>query len=273
MQTVLSGLQADNLILVDANSVGSLEEAQRWARNSDKKFILIGLGAENELQKNENFSGLLALANVAFVPAFALKKIPEKYQELVSGIKKRDDTLFAVSELNNLSRSIAALKHDLHHAASDSATFQNWLRRAGQLGFTGSPEEIKDKVLKWTPDTAGALAGQFLPGIFVDALDTLFTAEWRLDTVVMLAVTQIANQTDKKIFVISDSDRNLVQEKLRINNIDWMLLSKYELRGATLEFVVDNLSRQDFQDTYNIKTKEFMSVDELCANFNHPALG
>lgn len=104
----------------------------------------------------------------------------------------------------------------------------------------------------------GEFEGVSLEGLFVDALGILFDENWELFPGVKQTIEEIAAVKETKIFVISDSDTNLVKDKLASGGITWPVMSKYNIRGATLECVIDNLSQEEFEDTYKIKAPIFI---------------
>lgn len=263
IRTVFSGIEVSNLFLI--NAADSLDEAKKYASDKQNVVLLLGIAEENDLLKHQDFKGLLALSNVAFINLTSAKGILKKYHEIVSGEKKFDSVLLAISENEEFGRKVAVLRHDFPNVRGNSDKYQDWLQRAKDLGFSGdTTEELIDQVLFWHSDEAGAFQGKFLEGIFVDAFETLFSSSWKLDPVIMLSALRFSRENKKKIFVISDSEKEVVQTALKeYNLLDWQLLSKYELRGATLEFIIDNLPQEAFEQMHDIKAQKFISVGEL----------
>lgn len=262
IRNVFSGVEVANLFLI--NAADSLDAAKQHAANQQNVVLLLGVAEEEDLLNHQDFKGILALANVSFVNLSNIKDILRKYQEIVNGEKKFDSVLLAISENEEFGRKVAVLRHDFPNVRGNSDKYQDWLQKAKDLGFSGdTTEELIDQVLFWHPDEAGAFQGKFLEGIFVDAFETLFSSSWKLDPVIMLSALRFSRENKKKVFVISDSEKEVVQEILKKYNLDWPLLSKYELRGSTLEFVIDNSSQDVFEQIYDIKAQSFMSVSEL----------
>lgn len=265
----------ENLILVDVNAVQDSSQkrddrigikiATELAKETKNIIILTSFEYEYQLMNtSEDFAGLMTLPNVGFVDIVKLEKLPAKYQELASGKKKTDTTGLAVFEFNQKAKKMSHLKHDLGHITRDLESRDKWFAEALTIGLTGTAEEIIAAVETWRPETAGEFNGVSLEGIFVDAFETLFNENWELFHGVKQAVEDIAAGKETKIFVISDSDTNMVKNKLAENGITWPLLSKYDIRGATLECVIDNLKQEEFESTYNIKATAFIrAVPEL----------
>ena len=270
----LSETDMKNLILVDVNTVlipsqkrtdrTGINLAKEYVDDSNNVIIMLSLEKESFLLKNnEHFSALMAYPNVGFCDILALNNIPLIYKELALGHKSKDATGLALYEFHILERKIAVLRHGMHRVNEGKSQCSLWLEEARNAGLSGSDDEIINYVRNWKPETSGAFEGKFLEGVFVDALDTLFDKNWLLNPKVKEAVEKIAFNNDKKIFVISDSPKNLLENKLGFHNILWKNISKYDLRGATLEIVIDNLSKNDFKKTYGINSETFINVSEL----------
>lgn len=261
----------EDLILVDVNAVqnSSQERADRigikiaaeLAKETTNIVILISFEPEHQLiNLSEDFVGLMTLPNVGFVDILALEKVPTKYQELASGQKKMDVTGSAVYQFNQKGKKMSHLKHDLSHITRDLESREKWFSEAKTIGLTGTDEEIITAVNTWRPETAGEFQDVSLEGLFVDAFETLFDENWELFPGVKKAIEDIAEVREAKIFVISDSDINVLKSRLASNGITWPVMSKYNIRGATLECVIDNLIQEEFENTYKIKATAFIRV-------------
>lgn len=262
-------LEFENLILVDVNAVqdpsqkrtdmAGIKIAAELAKEVTNIVILFSLIPERKLKRmSDDFVGIMTLPNVGYVDALEFKILPDKYQVLSSGQKKTDTTGLAVYKFNEKGKKVSRLKHDLSYITRDSESREKWFSEARAIGLAGTEEEIITAVKTWRPETAGEFNGVSLEGLFVDAFETLFDENWNLFPGVEKAVKDIAESRKAKIFVISDSNTSLVKDKLEFNRINWPVMSKYDLRGATLEYVIDNLTREEFEDTYKIKTGVFM---------------
>jgi len=262
-----------DLILVDINSVlrpsqsrtdrAGLVIAREYAGGSNNVVILLGLEPEWYLrQTSEDFVGLMARSNVDFSDIIILDQVLPKYQAIVSGKKKEDSTGLAVYEFQKKQKAIASLRHCIRQV-DDYNSRKRWLDEAKAAGISGTDEEIIAYVRTWEPDTAGEFQGKYLEGIFVDAYQTLFDEEWKLDVNVKEAVEKMAAKQGKKVFVISDSSASPLQQLLDFYKVSWTLLSKYDLRGVTLEIVIDNFSLDDFKDNYHIFPQKFINVADI----------
>lgn len=262
-----------DLILVDVNYIrrpsqsrvdrGGLEVAKEYADNSDNVVILLGLEPEWYLRKtSEDFVGLMARANVDFSDIIMLDQVVPKYQIIASGKKKENPTVLAIYEFQKKQKAIASLRHCIQRV-DDYDLRESWLEEVRNAGISGTDEEIINYVRTWEPETAGEFDGKKMGGIFVDAYQTLFDEEWKLDVKVKEAVEKMAAEQGKQVFVISDSPAPTVKKMLYFSGLSWPLLSKYYLRGATLEIVIDNLSLNEFKDMYHIFPQKFINVDDV----------
>jgi len=268
----LLGIGDRDLILVDVNltlnnsqsrtdRVG-LEVAREYAANPENVVILLGLEPESYLRRESpDFVGLMARANVDFADIIGLDDVLPKYQNIISGNKKEDSTGLAVYNFQRKQKAIAKLKHCICNV--DDERWAQWLADARKAGISGTDNEVIGYVRAWRPETAGEFQGKYLEGIFVDAYQTLFDDNWQPVKSVRQRVEEVAKKGQFKIFVISDSEEEKLKPLLERGNINWPLLSKYDLRGATLELVVDNLTKEEFEETYQIKAKTFVNVSEL----------
>jgi len=270
--------EVEDLIIVDINSVlddvrdhlGGFEVASVKERVQNSKNIVMLFGVEDEsflMKNNHHFAGLMTYSNVDFINIFIGDNVLLKYQELASGQKKQDTTGLACYEFQEWERAISGLRHGLDsvltRAKKDPSILAEWLQRARKAGLTGSDEEIIKYVQEWSPETYGEFKGKFLEGIFVDAFETLFDKDWKIVHSVRAAVEKMSDENQKVVFVISDSDKDFVEQKLNDNNVNWRLISKYDIRGAILEVVIDNMSQEDFESTYGIQAQKFINVVDL----------
>lgn len=258
---VLSGMKFDNLVLVDLNS--DFSSAREYASNKDNKVILFGIENIRVYEKDPKFRLLMALSNVEFINALEMCRIPEIYNKISSGEKKEDATSATLASFQILEREISAVCHGIDFDADIfSEDIQKRIARARVAGLTGTDKEIFEYLKNWRPDEHGAFEGKRLEGIFVDALDTLFDREWNVIPGIFAFVEKM-RVGRHSVTVISDSDAEIVKRALKKADIEWKLLSKFDLRGATLEIVVDNLSREEFFERHRISAETFVSVSDI----------
>lgn len=262
-----------DLILIDVNCIvepsqkradrAGLRVAKEYADNPKNVVILLGLEPEWYLRKvSEDFVGLMAKANVDFSDILNFDQVPLKYQIIASGHKKEDSTVLAIYEFQKKQKAIASLRHCISRV-DNYGSREGWLDETRAAGISGTDEEIIAYVRTWKPDTAGEFDGKKLSGIFVDAYQTLFDEEWKLDQRVKEVVEKMAAEQGKQVFVISDSPASILEKVLDSSKVSWQLLSKYDLRGATLEIVIDNLSLNEFKGMYHIFPQRFINVSDI----------
>lgn len=263
-----------NLIIVDVNTgfdswpkdsgQEGFATVRKYAMDPKNVVIMIAIEREDFLtQHNKHFAALMTFANVGFLDVCGLQGLLSKYKEVLSGNKKQDETILALYDFEELQKNISVWRHGLDYIKRDPARLNAWLEKVRSAGFSGSDEEIVKNIENWKPETSGKFAGKYLSGIFVDAFETLFDAHWQLVPKVRDQILKLAENNQKTIFVISDSEQSLVESKLSAANISWRLMSKYDIRGASLELVVDNLNQNDFELTYQITAQKFINVADL----------
>lgn len=265
----LSSLEGD-VYIVDVTALNNNSASYQLLTKvkelvSSKKFVIL-LSPDNEevLKKNNlYFSGFMSYANVGYVNGLNMKSLRETCSELINTVKKDDRVRIQLFKLEEFESKIAKLKHGIDQKILDPGQRNVWLQNARELKFSGDDDEVIKQVRSWTPETSGEFKGIHLEGIFVDAFETLFDVNWELDVAVKKAAEKIAREKDKFIYLISDSDEFELTEVLKKYSINWKLLSKYTLRGSTLETVIDNLSAGDFVKTYSITYKTFINVKDL----------
>lgn len=264
-----------NVILVDVNTVFlptqnrvdnmGLKMAQDLVKNESDVIILMGLENQESLKRRDRlFSVLLAYPNVEYIDILNIKEeLLPAYQKIVSGKKVMDKTTIAIHELKEWEEVISRLRHVINYAKKTPEAYKEWVKKAKEIGLTGTDKEMFEFVENWKPGSAGKFEGKYFEGIFVDAFETLFDENWRLIPAVKSAVEKLAEEKNKQIFVISDSEQSELKKKLEEVGITWSLISKYDMRGASLEIVIDNLSQKEFESTYQIKPREFINVKTI----------
>ncbi len=145
---------------------------------------------------------------------------------------------------------------------------QEWFKQANSLGFEGDEKQIIKQVRRWLPRADGFLQDKFFEGIFVDAYGTLFDSDWRLNAAVKSAIDELVALLQKKVFIISDSEKWLVEKKKAEYGVTWEFLSKYDLKGTILETVVDNLLEEDFLSQHDICALRYINVSEISNAIN-----
>lgn len=272
---LFGNIEAENLVIVDLNLIIDSDDkrtqhlglgvAKKAAKDPKKIIILVSFESPAWLMHNEpEFAGLMSLPNVGFADAADLRKIWEVYRTL--SFEPQIDNLVGrqIYEFEKRQRLLTRLRHDLGSAQFHHHKLQLVLNEARErLGFTGNDIEVTDKILSSLDVSTGPFAAQFLSGIFVDAFETLFNSQWRLNQSVKAAIIRLAVDQGRAVIVISDSDDQFIKNKLISHEVDWQFISKYALRGAELEIVVDNLTKLEFEAIYGISTRQFINVLDL----------
>ena len=271
--TILIGT-VDNLCLVCAEyketessqytSFEGLQIAKNLADDQDKFVILMSFLDEEKLfSSRPDMAGLLSLKNVAFLSLpLQLNEIIETYRILEKGEKKENKLAALAFKSKMLDRTVSILCHDLYHAErGGDEDMKQWLERAKQAGFTGTPEEIRENVRIWKRTTAGRFEGEQIEGIFVDFQGTLVVNGQLNEKVLSLIEKLKGVKNEKSVCVISDSDLSDVSKELIRLGISYPVMSKFELKGAALEIVIDDLSQVEFHKEYGIIPMSFFQAE------------
>ena len=265
---------ADNLCLVCAEyketensqhtSFEGLQLAKNLADDQDKFVILMSfMDKEGLFFSRPDMEGLLSFKNIAFLrlPPH-LDEIIETYRMLKKGEKKEDKLAIIALKSEMLDRTISILRHDLYHVehGSSKETTKEWLKRAAEAGFSGTPEEVKEAIRNWKRTTAGRFEGQQIEGVFVDFQGTLVVNDHLNEKVLNLIEKLKGIKNEKSVCVISDSDLSDVSKELKRLGISYPVMSKFELKGAALEIVIDDLSQVEFHKEYGIVPMSFFQA-------------
>lgn len=197
---------------------------------------------------------------VGKIDVLELNKLPTVYDKLVnqSAVSEISSRYLKIQQQE---RRVRALLHGADQQLATPELRQKWIEQARDLGFIGDDEKVIHQVKSWKPETAGEFQDVYLEGVYVDAYQTLFDNEWKLVKKTFESVANLAS--GKPVYVISDSDEQQLRDLLNKNNIEWLLVSKYVLRGAVLETVIDNLSADDFLKMYSINFKNYINIKDL----------
>ncbi len=248
-----------DLVLLDKGLVeNSIEKIGKLI--SDDKVVVVFSDPGPLKKESEIYSWLVKQSRVGQIKILELKSLPSVYEGLKSQ-SKGSEISFRYTKILDRERKIRSLLHGMDHKLSNPMFKQDWFIEANNLGFFGDDDQIINLVKSWKPETTGEFQGVYLEGVYVDAYQTLFNNDWILVRETVERVIELAN--NRPIYVISDSDQRELRELLDKNNINWLLISKFVLRGAILETVVDNLPAEDFLKVYSINYKNYINVKDL----------
>lgn len=258
-----------SLYFVDQDVIGWHENNQLerienliTATNANNLIIILGYAPLNAVT-NSLIQGLLSYTNVGYLDVFNFRSLPSVFTELTNKSKQTDQISLSIFEHEKFEQKITHLKHGMEYKLENFHSKKMWLEEARRLGFDGDDENIIDAIRNWKTKTVGLFAGECLDGIFVDAFETLFDRDWQLVPQVKKAVEILARAMEKNIYIISDSDSQFITTLLKKSNINWRFLSKFDLRGAELEIVIDNLSADQYTQNHSINFKRFINVNKL----------
>ncbi len=260
---------ADDLYLVCAEYKSSesslrtdfngLNTAKEYADDPKKIVILMSfMSKQGLLSIRPELAGLLCYKNLAFLQLPPqLVQIVTTYQMLKKGEKKESTLGKFAFEIEMFEREVSILRHDLHYAEADPERMVLWLDRAQKAGFTGTEKEIIEKVRNWERKTAGRFEGKYLEGVFIDFQGTL-VVDGKINQKIQKKIEELGS--DKQFCIISDSDPKNVQTKLKGFGFTCPILSKFDLKGAELEVVIDDFPEEKFRKEYGIIPKKYIQV-------------
>lgn len=236
-----------------------LEIAQEYASDPLKIVILMSFLSEEQLfSKRPDLYGLLSFKNIGFLQLpTSIPEIIAMYGVLKRGEKKEDELKRITFEIEMLDRTISILRHDLSYAQRDTERKEKWIKQAQSAGFSGTFDEMAAKVQEWKRSTAGRFEGKTLRGIFVDFQGTI-VVNGKLNEKVLKIIKDL--QSNRSLCIISDSNLGEVHSILEKLGISYPILSKFELKGATLETVIDDLPQERFRKEYEIIPQQYIQV-------------
>ena len=230
-----------------------LEIAKNFAENPDNVVILMSFMSKKGLFSHRpEMSGLLSFKNVAFLQLPPnLFDVIKTYRMLEKGEKKENTLEKLVFESEILDRTVSILRHDLKYAEQDPVKKEKWVDKATKAGFSGTFEKMSAAVQSWQRTSPGRFEGKHLEGVFVDFQGTL-VVDGKLNKEVLDLVDRIKG--DKPVCVITDGNLDDVSKELKRLGLEYPLMSKFELKGATLKIVIDRdfESQAEFQKEYGI---------------------
>jgi hypothetical protein len=215
---------------------------------------------DSRLARDIRFIGLIGMRNVAYVqvPQTRLPQIVEIYEQIKSSTKVADPMAVQMMRLELTDRAVASLKHDWKYAEANPDRRVTWFDRARDAGFSGEEDEIVEAVFGWQRQTSGLFDGQFFPGVFVDVMGTLINPDGTLTESVKQMVETLA--INRPVTVWTDSELAEITPKLRALGINWKIISKFEMAGAEVEEVIDDLPTGEFSRLYGIKFRNYHQV-------------
>lgn len=267
-------LDTVNLVLIDINfrdlSTDSYVDkkgfsiAKRYADDTKNTVVLFGFETERTLRNDGRFMGLMAYPNVDFLrlsPEMAI--LISKIYDLRAGKKIGNPAVQASFGIAVQKHIIPTLRHDLYHAKENPEKLKLWMARAREIGLIGSEEQIFKTIELWEKreqEIAGPLEGREFPGVFIDLKGTLVQGNGRPREEVIAMAREYAKT--RPVTIISDSDPKEVLSTLEELKLNFPFLSKTDLKGTTLEIIVDDMTEEKFISINKIQPRQYICVGD-----------
>lgn len=274
LELYVGEIDFENLIVIEVNpeydSSGvetrpRLELARQLAKDTNNIILLSDMNTF-DLNKSKLFNDLMQLPNVGFVSSLKLGELPQKYQELYKRNQLNPSiTRHELFEFEQFGCEVLQLQNQLAYMYPNDSTYssrkmEDWFKEAKSLGFSGTDQQIKEKVRKWNPECAGYFKDKVLDGIFVDSAEILFDDQGLFIAKNCDALVQMAQMENKDVFVLFDKCFS-IENDLKNNGVSWKAFSSYRIRGATLECVISKKSKAEFFEDYQINAETIFSID------------
>lgn len=98
---------------------------------------------------------------------------------------------------------------------------------------------------------------EIMPGVFCDVDGTLLFNTTINEEV--LGKLKDFSKT-KKITLWTGGDKEDAKKRLVAKGIKYPLVGKYTFKGCTVEIVIDDMSRESFEEMYKIYSREYIQV-------------
>lgn len=224
-----------------------------------RPIVLYGFQTKADMMNDPRFVALMGRKNVAYVRSpLTPDEVISAYAELQRSGKTDDELAQDLLRLEEVDRGVARLRHDLGRAEENPTAMTAWLELARNLGFTGTQDEIVSTVHGWQPQNSGLFEGRFFEGVFVDVQGTLLASDGTLNGEVVKQTEELA--AGRPITVWTDADLKAIVPQLRKLGIEWKIISKFEMAGAEVDEVIDDLTPEEFEQQYRIQFRRYHKI-------------
>lgn len=259
-----------NLVLVDDYIVTSsmyfrdcLRVAKYASDPNTRIIILRNKDDDSLMSESVNYSALMALPNVASHRSADLGSLMDTYKQMLKSEKKDDQTARTIFNFRRREQGMLYLKNLLEKPAKNNQ--ENWLRECAELdiGIEGTDKEKIAYVKKWRAELNNDFRNKYLPGLFVNIFETMCNVIWDVDMTLLTALRKVVENECVNVFVIYDREDSWVQKKLQNAKVPWLAIPKCVLKTATLEMVIDNESKEQFELKYGINAKQYIQISVI----------
>jgi len=240
------------------------KETWKVIENCKNTVLLMFVGAIESLKKEEFLRDMLAMPNVASISFLDLSQALILADEVEKREKNNFKEYLLFLKVKSNDSIFSGLKHGIENSFGED--LKERIRKARATGYFSdsiSNEEVESYLRSWRPEAGGPFEGVSLDGIYIDAYGTLFNENWEIRQSVLSTIRGLSVKLKKEIFIISDSEKSKLIPLLNKNGIKNFLISKYALRGAKLEIVVDDYPQEKFMAEYSITPIKFINVKDL----------
>ena len=228
-------------------------------------MIIVGLDDEKTLkilsQDNKKLNAILARPRCIYIKLPCESGIIEKVIEKVTQQPKQQVTvaLEEITKLEEIRRQVGYIKHLAAYREGNTEIVKRLAEE--KLGWTGTGEEIMQRLAEFNPETeiARHFSGSVIPGVFCDVEGTLldFLGESINEEVVRMLEKYEAE--GKAISLWSGGDPKEILPKLK--GFKWPFLSKYDFKGCTVEIAIDDLPTWKLKKDYKIRAEKYIHYD------------
>jgi len=238
---------------------------------SGEPVIITGIAREWNYAEDQRWHTVLAYPNARFVDALQLvAALPQAYEEASQAQGARDELAICLGSIRFSELHMGILRHDVRYARSDESRREQWMQTAQKVfGHSAEGKSFEEMAtIVEADDTAthlrGQLAGKFFQDICVDVEGTLLNAEGGIRSVEFVrSIQDMAKEEQRPITIMTGGKVSELNRQLRSLGLTWKIASKYDLAGAAVNLVLDDLPREDFQKEYNIGFDRYIQVGNV----------
>jgi hypothetical protein len=159
--------------------------------------------------------------------------------------------------INEMSR----LKHDMRHVRGGGERYAGGRKKliedARRLGLSGTDDEIEEQIMSYQRDGTPPNFSERLAGVYCDVEGTLLSGD-KLNESLREELDAMSCEKPVTLWTGSGPWEKAVQ--LNRYDLEWPILSKDWFRGCAAEFVLDDMTQEEFEKEYGIKAEAFRQV-------------
>lgn len=243
-----------------------LDEALQLAAAGTPVVALSIMGEHGHRLEADDFRwhAMLAYTHILYRDGIATIKDMCQYLEeaLQLPIGVRDPLALRLLEVGLIEDILGTLAHDLPHAErGGDETLEEWTAKARVLlGQVHTLAELKQWVMERDLSSipSGPFTGESFPDVCVDVEGTLFDSEGNLRADVVEQVK--AEAMNRPVTIWTGGMVKIMAKKVREAGLHWKMVSKHQMRDATVAVAIDDLPQAEFEATYGITVERYIQV-------------